>query len=148
MAVGRVDRVGPEDQEDVGEREGKDRQQEVSSREEDRPGEGDEDQVGEDVEVLRRGDDDPLLLEEFPHVVEGLQDRRSDPPLHPRGDLTIDPRYEAARDGREDEEEDRPDKPEPVHKATPAKTHDARISTMQTTAPGKKSRASPKYPVR
>ncbi len=149
VAVRGVGRVGPENQEDLSERERKDDEKEVAAGKEKRSREDRKDKVADHVVALGLVDIRCIFLEEFSHIVERLEDRGADPALHVGGDLPVDPREETADDRGEQ------DKQKTVHERNHRNTPDASavtnmttMNTPQTQIPVERSRASPNQPPR
>src|SRR5208337_937303 len=148
VAVGRICRICPEYEEDLGEREGEYHEQEVATGKEERARECHEDNVADRIEDLRLVHDCVLLLKELAHVPERLEDGRADTTLHAGRDLPVDTGNEAT-DGRCKEDKDKsPDKVD--HRITPRKAvamNMIPIRAEQSQTPMGRSRASPKYRV-
>ena len=148
VAVGRVRGVRPEHEEDMGEGKCKYDEQHIPSREEEGPCYHHEDKVTQDIEVLGYRDHRVLFFEELPHIIERLEDRRSDPALHPRSHLPVNPGNQPAKERcNEDIHECIEDRNELFgdHRITPRSMIPAKRSSPQhNDAPIMKSRSSPK----
>ena len=117
--VRRARRISSHDEEQRGERHEEHAQKQVSAREEHAARHQGEDEREQDIRVLGGVHGSVFLGEKLAHVVVGLQKRRPDASLHPRGNDAVESREQTADDrthnrkcdDADDRNDDRHEKP-------------------------------------